>query len=75
MERSSSHMIAHYATQNNCERIRIREVPYYIIKIFENVLKKILGKTAMIKSSYKWMPERIDEEEIDEIIERLIRKD
>ena len=71
----------HITSSSKCS---INDYPYWErcakldaekLKIFENVLKKILGKTTMIKSSYKWMLERINEDEIDEIIERLIRKD
>jgi hypothetical protein len=43
------------------------------LKTFEIALRKIVGAKAVKESKYTWTPERVREEEIEKIIDRIIR--
>ncbi|RLE50494.1 MAG: hypothetical protein DRJ21_01665 [Candidatus Methanomethylicota archaeon] len=44
------------------------------LRIFEIILNKIMGKKTTIMAMYEWLPERVKEEELEKLIDRLIRR-
>ncbi|MCS7365247.1 MAG: hypothetical protein NDF54_07425 [archaeon GB-1867-035] len=70
----------HVISSNKCS---ISDCPYWEkcaridterLRIFEIALNKLLGKKGKITSRYEWLPERVKEEELEKLIDRLIRK-
>jgi hypothetical protein len=43
------------------------------LKTYEIALRKIMGKDIVKERKYTWIPERVREEEIEKIIDRIIR--
>ncbi|MEM3615712.1 MAG: hypothetical protein QXX09_03580 [Candidatus Methanomethylicia archaeon] len=70
----------HITSQSKCS---IKDCPYWErcaridserLRTYEIALKRILGERVLIESKYKWLPERVREEEIEKVIDKIIRK-
>lgn len=44
------------------------------LKSYEIALKKILGEEIIKKAEYKWIPERVKEEEVEKLIDKIISR-
>ncbi|RLE52110.1 MAG: hypothetical protein DRJ26_04000 [Candidatus Methanomethylicota archaeon] len=70
----------HVISSNKCS---IPDCPYWEscarsdterLRIFEIVIKKLLGEKKILESRYEWLPERVREEELEKLIDRMIRR-
>jgi|GEM_PF-1320215 len=70
----------HILSSNKCS---IPDCPYWErcaklsterLRIYEIALNKLLGKDKILKARYEWLPERVKEEELEKLIDRLISR-